>query len=244
MFISVALHAVAAAYPAVFFARHPREAIPVVVLDAGEPGEEKSGDGRAEGKKGGQPANSRHFALAQRLAVTETEEKKPAADSHGSSEIALNSSDARGETAMASVFAAPGDGIGSFSTQSEYGSSSENRSSGEGDSGSGPGSGAESGDGHASSKFFQVGYAYSPKPRYPESARRDGKEGRVILRVLVDERGRSKSVEVNLSSGSQALDQAAAKVMKRWRFSPARSGDTPVESWVKIPIDFQLTDAK
>jgi protein TonB len=243
MFISVALHAVAVAYPVVFFARQPQEAIPVVVLDAREPGEEKRGNG-AEGKKGGQPANSRHFAPAQRVAVTETKKKKPAPDSHVSSEIALNSSDARGEAAMVSVFAAPGDGIGSFSTQSGYATGSENRSGGAGDSGFDSGSGIGSGDGHAGSKFFQVGYAYSPKPDYPENARRDGKEGRVILRVLVDERGRSKLVEVNLSSGSPALDQAAAKVMKRWRFSPARSGDTPVESWVKIPIDFQLTDRK
>jgi protein TonB len=58
----------------------------------------------------------------------------------------------------------------------------------------------------------------------------------------VDERGRSKSTEVNQSSGSEALDQAALQAIKRWRFSPARYGDKPVESWVKVPIDFRLTD--
>jgi protein TonB len=61
---------------------------------------------------------------------------------------------------------------------------------------------------------------------------------------LVDEEGRSKLVEVNRSSGSAALDQAATKTIKRWRFSPARFGDRPVETWVRIPIDFRLTDAK
>ena len=149
-----------------------------------------------------------------------------------------------GKIATTSIFAAPGDAIGSFSTPWGNGSDGDNGSGGEGNSGSGSGSGIGSGDGHVGSKFVQVGYAYSPKPEYPDSARREGKEGRVILRVLVDEQGRSKSVEVNRSSGSQALDHAAANTMQRWRFSPARSGDTPVESWVKIPIDFRLTDAK
>ena len=93
-------------------------------------------------------------------------------------------------------------------------------------------------------RFVQVSYAYSPKPEYPDSARREGKEGRVVLRVLVDEEGKSKSVEVNDSSGSETLDRAAAEVIKRWRFSPARYGNKSVESWVKIPIDFRLTDAK
>jgi len=38
-------------------------------------------------------------------------------------------------------------------------------------------------------------------------------------------------------------DEAAAEVIKRWRFSPARYGDRPVESWVKILTDFRLRDA-
>jgi protein TonB len=81
---------------------------------------------------------------------------------------------------------------------------------------------------------------YSPRPEYPPSARRDGREGRVLLRVLVDEQGKSKTIEVNQSSGSEALDRAAAEAITGWRFSPARRGSTPVESWVKIPVDFQL----
>jgi protein TonB len=62
--------------------------------------------------------------------------------------------------------------------------------------------------------------------------------------VLVDEQGKSKSVEIDDSSGSEALDRAAAEAIKRWRFSPARYGNKSVESWVKIPIDFRLTDAQ
>lgn len=87
-------------------------------------------------------------------------------------------------------------------------------------------------------------YGDTPKPAYPESARREGSEGRVLLRVLIDDQGEAKAVEVSRSSGSDALDQAATSAIKRWRFHPARSGDQPIESWVSIPIDFRLTDAK
>ena len=80
----------------------------------------------------------------------------------------------------------------------------------------------------------------TPRPVYPESARREGREGSVLLRVLIDDQGRSKQVEVNRSSGSDALDRAAAEAIKRWRFHPARHGENPVESWVRIPIEFRL----
>jgi protein TonB len=51
-------------------------------------------------------------------------------------------------------------------------------------------------------------------------------------------------VEINSSSGDDALDRAAAEAIRRWRFHPARYGDKPVESWLRIPIEFRLADAK
>lgn len=109
-------------------------------------------------------------------------------------------------------------------------------------SGSGFGSGSELSQSEL--RFIPARYREFPKPFYPESARREGREGRVLLRVLVDQDGKSKTVEISGSSGSETLDHAAAETIKRWRFSPARFGDTPVESWVRIPIDFHLTDTK
>lgn len=118
-----------------------------------------------------------------------------------------------------------------------------------GNSGSGsPGSGSGSGPGRGSSPRAVITaparYSDTPKPAYPESARREGREGRVLLRVLIDDQGEAKTVEVSRSSGSDALDQAATNAIKRWRFHPARAGDQPIESWVSVPIDFRLTDAK
>jgi protein TonB len=65
-----------------------------------------------------------------------------------------------------------------------------------------------------------------------------------LLRVLVDVDGRCEIVQIDSSSGSALLDQAASDAVKRWRFSPARDGEKAVPSWVKVPIEFRLSDAR
>jgi len=110
--------------------------------------------------------------------------------------------------------------------------------------GNGFGNGQGSGEGQASATLTQVRYRDTPQPQYPDSARRAGKEGRVLLRVLVDKEGRTKAIEVNTSSGHDLLDRAAAEAIKRWRFVPAHIGTKPIETWVKVPIEFQLSNAK
>lgn len=92
--------------------------------------------------------------------------------------------------------------------------------------------------------FTRADYAYRVDPDYPEQARRQGWEGTTMLRVLVDQGGSSKTIQVSQSSGFEALDQAATKAVKDWRFHPARHGAKSVESWVKIPIIFTLKDKK
>ncbi|HKY09772.1 MAG TPA: energy transducer TonB [Candidatus Binatia bacterium] len=113
---------------------------------------------------------------------------------------------------------------------------------------SGGGADHGSGSGVESSGFAvaltQASYRETPRPAYPETARRDGREGRVLLRVLVDDQGKPKRVEINNSSGSDSLDSAAVEAIKRWRFHPARYGEKPIESWLRIPIEFRLADAK
>jgi TonB family protein len=89
----------------------------------------------------------------------------------------------------------------------------------------------------------QPRYRETPKPNYPESARRKGREGTVLLRVLVNEEGRAKAIEINKSSGDDALDRAAREAVQGWRFIPARHGEKVVESWIRIPVDFRLADS-
>ena len=136
--------------------------------------------------------------------------------------------------------------MGSLGQGANGNGTSSKENGGTGLESSNPGFGNGSGQGIAKNGIVmtQARYRDTPRPDYPESARREGHEGRVLLRVLVDDHGRIKSVEISNSSGSAALDHAAAEAIRRWRFHPARYGDRPVESWLRIPIEFRLTDAK
>ena len=251
LFISVALHATALTYPVVFPGYRVEENVPVVVLSVDDgTGAGVRGDGQPE-EKAGKPVGPRHAASVRQNEQRNGEGKKEqTTESKEPSAISLSLADVPAGIPAESAMPSAKETSGSGSIQEANGSGGGGAggvggaSSGRGISGTGSGSGTGRGDGGGESRFVQVSYAYAPKPEYPARARREGKEGRVLLRVLVDEQGKSKSVEVDASSGSEALDRAAAEVIKRWLFSPARYGNKSVESWVKIPIDFRLTDAK
>jgi protein TonB len=83
-------------------------------------------------------------------------------------------------------------------------------------------------------------YLNNPPPVYPEIAQEKGWEGTVILSVLVQPDGKAKTIEVKTSSGRKILDQTATQTVQRWTFVPARKGETAVEGWVEVPIDFRL----
>lgn len=65
-------------------------------------------------------------------------------------------------------------------------------------------------------------------------------EGKVILRVVVSPDGNPKQIELAHSSGSERLDKAALAAVRRWRFVPARQGETVIEATVLVPIIFKL----
>lgn len=87
---------------------------------------------------------------------------------------------------------------------------------------------------------FDAAYLNNPPPAYPMLSRRLREEGEVMLRVLVAADGQPKRIEVRTGSGSERLDRAAEDAVARWRFVPARRGDTAVEAWVLVPIVFKL----
>lgn len=89
---------------------------------------------------------------------------------------------------------------------------------------------------------FDAAYLNNPRPAYPEAAVRRGVTGIVLLRVLVSIEGRAETVEVERSSGSRLLDEAAiATVKSSWRFVAAKRGGTPVAATVIVPIKFELS---
>lgn len=87
---------------------------------------------------------------------------------------------------------------------------------------------------------FDADYLNNPAPAYPALSRRMREEGRVMLRVHVSAEGLPKTIELNASSGSGRLDNAARDAVQRWRFVPARRGEQAVDAWVLVPIVFKL----
>jgi len=80
-----------------------------------------------------------------------------------------------------------------------------------------------------------------PAPRYPRQAVRAGLEGTVTLRVLVDEQGWPKSVEIERSSGHRELDRSAREhVLAQWRFHPAQRQGRAISAYALVPIEFRL----
>ena len=87
---------------------------------------------------------------------------------------------------------------------------------------------------------FNAAYLQNPAPIYPLLSRRVGEQGKVLLRVVVRPDGMPEQIELRRSSGSQRLDQAAVEAVRKWRFVPARQGETPVTAAVIVPIVFPL----
>ena len=74
---------------------------------------------------------------------------------------------------------------------------------------------------------------------YPDSMRRLGREGVVVLRILIDKDGVVREVRVYKSAG-EAFDQAAVSAIKQSRFNPAKAQGKPVVSSLQIPVRFRL----
>ena len=79
------------------------------------------------------------------------------------------------------------------------------------------------------------------EPTYPPVSRRNGEEGIVRLKVLVDEKGRAKDVQIAQSSGFPRLDEAAKQAVARWKFVAATNGSSAIQAWTQVAVNFKLT---
>ena len=89
---------------------------------------------------------------------------------------------------------------------------------------------------------FNANYGTNPKPKYPAIARSRGWQGKVLLRVKVSADGLSEAVTVHRSSGHDALDESAIAAVEKWKFIPAKRGNTAVACSVIVPIIFTLNN--
>jgi periplasmic protein TonB len=77
-------------------------------------------------------------------------------------------------------------------------------------------------------------------PDYPEIAKQNNWEGRVVVFVRISETGAVESAEIARSSGHPELDEAAIAAIKTSHFEPAHRGNEAIPGSVRVPITFSL----
>jgi hypothetical protein len=80
-----------------------------------------------------------------------------------------------------------------------------------------------------------------PLPQYPEAEQDEGRDGEVLLRVVVDQYGAPvvPTLEI-IRSTSPAFALAAARTLARYHFTPAHVGTCSVPQVVELPFWFSL----
>lgn len=85
-----------------------------------------------------------------------------------------------------------------------------------------------------------VEYVNAPQADYPSIAKRMGEEGRVVMQVLVNEKGRAEKVDVVQSSGFKRLDEAAKLALMRALFKPYLEDGKAMNMLATASINFSL----
>ena len=85
-----------------------------------------------------------------------------------------------------------------------------------------------------------VEYLRQPRPEYPAMARRMGEEGKVVMRVLVNDKGQAEKIDIQQSSGSQRLDDAARIAIQRALFKPYIEDGKAIAMIATATINFAI----
>ena len=99
--------------------------------------------------------------------------------------------------------------------------------------------------GRAAPREMAFGSAIGPtfrkqtQPVYPSQARRRGKEGTVLLRLSISERGELTQVEV-LDDPGHGFSEAAMEAVRNSSFNPAHHNGRPTAVRATLPIRFTL----
>ncbi|MCW8131877.1 MAG: TonB family protein [Planctomycetota bacterium] len=80
----------------------------------------------------------------------------------------------------------------------------------------------------------------SIQPSYPESERKAGNEGCVVLEVLVEANGKPSNVKVLSPSAPASFIDAAVRAARLARYEPALEQGVPVAGLILLKVDFRL----
>lgn len=94
--------------------------------------------------------------------------------------------------------------------------------------------------GEAEGDFIRPVRTYTVQPTYTEYARKARIEGKVILRLTIDEQGEVREEVEVLKGLEMGLTEAAVVALRQWRFEPALLDGQPVAVHWNITVNFQL----
>ncbi|MFN8544248.1 MAG: TonB family protein [Candidatus Binatia bacterium] len=76
------------------------------------------------------------------------------------------------------------------------------------------------------------------RPEYPKAARRVGRTGTVMLKIVITADGRVSDVQVQ--AGEEPFTTAAVEAVRTWRYQPARFKGVPISVWKLVEVGFTL----
>lgn len=77
------------------------------------------------------------------------------------------------------------------------------------------------------------------EPKYSEEAREAKVQGRVVLGVVIDAKGRPENVKV-IEGLEPSLDAKAVEAVRQWKFQPGAKQGKPVRVQATIEVNFRL----
>lgn len=80
------------------------------------------------------------------------------------------------------------------------------------------------------------------RPVYPYRARQKGISGKVVLKFIVNKNGTVTNVSVVKAEPQGVFEKIAVAAIKKWKFEPGYYQGKAVNTWVSLPIRFELAE--
>jgi protein TonB len=80
---------------------------------------------------------------------------------------------------------------------------------------------------------------YDPEPEYTEKARKEGKEGTVVIKMVVGSNGLPRDIKV-IRPLDPDLDESAINTVEKWKFAPGTKDGEPVAVQIIVEVSFHL----
>jgi TonB family protein len=88
----------------------------------------------------------------------------------------------------------------------------------------------------------QPGVKKRVEPHYPEIAKKAGLEGKVWVKVFIDENGHVEKALMD-SSTNKVFDEATLQAIQQWEFTPATNNGKPIKCEIVVPFKFKLAES-